>query len=433
MGNRIPISKLTRFEVFKRDKFICQYCGKKAPDVVLNVDHIDPVAEGGGNDLINLITSCFECNNGKRDKRLSDSSMIDKQRKQLEILQERREQLELMLEWKKSLSQFDNDVLDMVVNYINNKIAPHYLNASGSNTVSEWLKKFAVEKILDGIDDVAKKYLVQEHGKVTQESAEQFLKKVPSFIVVKDMPPLKQKVAYIKGICRNRLSYWDDRKGAILLSKYIKALQDYGWSDEEITEDLEKEVIILSKEAKNWSHWRGSLEKWIEDINNWVKPDNSISELREKFSKETLINHFNYDCMILEDKYKVLSYFGKMFQSFDEVLFSRTLDQSILYFISQMNNIYKFEDSIVSDDSFVSDFVAASELMTFFEVDLSNANYGMLGVLSDSAYGLVESIFAALYYPAKGYIKTEVTVLIDFYLQKFDANYNLVIDDDLPF
>ena len=100
---RKVLSKSLRFEIFKRDKFICQYCGGKAPEVVLNVDHIEPVSKGGTNELMNLITSCFACNSGKRDRKLDDSSVITKQRKQLELIQERREQIELMFEWKKSL------------------------------------------------------------------------------------------------------------------------------------------------------------------------------------------------------------------------------------------------------------------------------------------------------------------------------------------
>lgn len=91
MAKRTGLTKKIRFEIFKRDKFTCQYCGAKAPEVVLNVDHIDPVANGGSNDIINLITSCFDCNSGKRDKLLQDSSVLEKQRAQLELLQERRE------------------------------------------------------------------------------------------------------------------------------------------------------------------------------------------------------------------------------------------------------------------------------------------------------------------------------------------------------
>jgi hypothetical protein len=68
----MAVSVRTRFEVFKRDDFTCQYCGKKSPEVVLEVDHIVPRAVGGGDDLVNLRTSCWACNSGKSDKPLSE-------------------------------------------------------------------------------------------------------------------------------------------------------------------------------------------------------------------------------------------------------------------------------------------------------------------------------------------------------------------------
>jgi predicted restriction endonuclease len=55
----------TRFHIFKRDNFRCQYCGRSSDDVQLEVDHIIPVSKGGSNDVDNLITSCRECNRGK--------------------------------------------------------------------------------------------------------------------------------------------------------------------------------------------------------------------------------------------------------------------------------------------------------------------------------------------------------------------------------
>lgn len=62
---RKSLSKKTRFEVFKRDGFACQYCGAHPPSVVLHADHIAPVVDGGGNDIDNLVTSCEPCNLGK--------------------------------------------------------------------------------------------------------------------------------------------------------------------------------------------------------------------------------------------------------------------------------------------------------------------------------------------------------------------------------
>lgn len=70
---RKPISSKARFEVFKRDKFTCQYCGAHPPAVVLHVDHIHPVAEGGTNDEDNLVTACENCNLGKGARLLSST------------------------------------------------------------------------------------------------------------------------------------------------------------------------------------------------------------------------------------------------------------------------------------------------------------------------------------------------------------------------
>jgi hypothetical protein len=62
-----------RFKVLSRDGFTCQYCGRgprKDPSVILNVDHIKPIAKGGTHTEDNLVTSCRECNIGKGDARV---------------------------------------------------------------------------------------------------------------------------------------------------------------------------------------------------------------------------------------------------------------------------------------------------------------------------------------------------------------------------
>ncbi len=42
-----PVGPKQRFDILRRDKFTCQYCGRSAPDVELHVDHIIPRAKGG--------------------------------------------------------------------------------------------------------------------------------------------------------------------------------------------------------------------------------------------------------------------------------------------------------------------------------------------------------------------------------------------------
>ena len=233
MAKREDIGKKLRFEVFKRDKFTCQYCGAKSPEVVLNVDHIDPVANGGSNELINLITSCFSCNSGKSDRKLNDTSVVEKQRKQLELIQERREQIELMLEWKKSLSNFENELIEMISSYVNSKIHPRILNENGKRFIIQWLKKFDVEKILEAIDISSNQYLIFKNDEPDPASVELFLSKIGGVLNVRQRSPIDQQIAYIKGIARKRLSYFDEKWGSIILSNYVEALQKH-YSEPEV-------------------------------------------------------------------------------------------------------------------------------------------------------------------------------------------------------
>ncbi|MBR8836586.1 MAG: HNH endonuclease [Stigonema ocellatum SAG 48.90 = DSM 106950] len=62
---RIPIPKEVRKYVYQRDKYHCQSCGKTHLDTDLTIDHIIPLARGGTNDISNLQTLCFTCNQRK--------------------------------------------------------------------------------------------------------------------------------------------------------------------------------------------------------------------------------------------------------------------------------------------------------------------------------------------------------------------------------
>lgn len=77
---RIAISKTNRFKILSRDNYACQYCGNKAPDVVLEIDHKIPVSKGGTNDFDNLVTSCFDCNRGKSNKHVAVSKSYEERK-----------------------------------------------------------------------------------------------------------------------------------------------------------------------------------------------------------------------------------------------------------------------------------------------------------------------------------------------------------------
>ena len=65
--------KLTRREIFRRDNYTCQYCGKET--VSLTVDHVLPRHLGGKYLWTNIVAACPSCNLRKGGRRLEDSHM----------------------------------------------------------------------------------------------------------------------------------------------------------------------------------------------------------------------------------------------------------------------------------------------------------------------------------------------------------------------
>lgn len=206
----MAISKKTRFEVFKRDSFTCQYCGRKAPDVILEIDHVHPKAEGGTDDLMNLITACRECNRGKGPRTLSDDSVIEKRRRQLEELQERKEQIEMMVEWQRSLADVEGHATESVSGFWSGLLNDRFsLTESGQREVRKLIDRFGLDELLEAMRIAVNRYVEHdEEGVPTSESVGNAFDK-------------------LGGICFNRKRYREDpsaeavdRAFAVFLNAY---------------------------------------------------------------------------------------------------------------------------------------------------------------------------------------------------------------------
>lgn len=75
----IPSARMpafTRFNVFLRDSFTCQYCGQRRATPELTFDHVVPRARGGKTSWDNVVTACGPCNLRKGSKMPRDCGMI---------------------------------------------------------------------------------------------------------------------------------------------------------------------------------------------------------------------------------------------------------------------------------------------------------------------------------------------------------------------
>ena len=74
----IPLKKripFTRFNLFLRDHFKCQYCDLKFKASELTFDHVVSRANGGLTDWNNVVSACFKCNNKKGSLNFKDANM----------------------------------------------------------------------------------------------------------------------------------------------------------------------------------------------------------------------------------------------------------------------------------------------------------------------------------------------------------------------
>jgi len=254
MAKRKAISTRTRFEVFKRDSFKCQYCGSSAPDVLLEVDHINPVANGGTNDILNLITACEKCNGGKSDKLLSANDAMDKKRSQLELMQQRREQLDMMFQWQESLADITGDVVkrlaDKWTEYTKYCLAPH-----GLTMLKKWVKKFPLEDILEAMDIAVDSYLkFDKTGQAIHESVDNAFTKMGGICHYKSVErkdPDLREIYRVRSILRNR-GYVNEGQIVPLLRRAIQN-----------NVDMEK-LRAFAAQSKSWSHFRDTIYQFCE-------------------------------------------------------------------------------------------------------------------------------------------------------------------------
>ena len=251
MTKRKSLSKSVRFEVFKRDSFKCQYCGKSAPDVVLEVDHIIPVSKGGDNDISNLITACFDCNRGKRDKKLTDKQSVKLQKEELDKLNARREQLEMIAEWRKELLNLMNESIDKIVEIINQEFyLDIHLTDYGRRNFSKCIKKYGFKETLNSSLIAFGKY----------NDIETAFNKIEGILYMRKLEyENPEKAVYVRllSLVKRRFNYYNHKVAYCLIDKLFQMGYDECVFDEE-------EITKLIYSCSNWAEFKNKMNLEIE-------------------------------------------------------------------------------------------------------------------------------------------------------------------------
>lgn len=200
----MAVAKRIRFEVFKRDAFQCQYCGRKPPEIVLEVDHIVARANGGQDDISNLLTACFDCNRGK------GATVLDSAPRSLapnlEELKEKRDQMvaynQFLLE-----RQLEAETAIASVSYAFSWHFPGWVPgpAFEAHTIKRFLELLPMVKVVEAMDKACLKFRKEYDvtGRKTNEK--------DSWIAECQRRDRGSALRYFCGICWNWIKHPEKR------------------------------------------------------------------------------------------------------------------------------------------------------------------------------------------------------------------------------
>jgi hypothetical protein len=150
MTERVGLSKRTRFEVFKRDGFVCVYCGAHPPQALMECDHVIPVVAGGTNDIENLVTACQDCNRGKGPIELSvlPQSVADK----LVEAEEREAQVRAYYEILQARKDRQDEEMWAIANVFMDRFRDDSIQRSRLDSISMFLKRLDYFEVLEAME-----------------------------------------------------------------------------------------------------------------------------------------------------------------------------------------------------------------------------------------------------------------------------------------
>jgi len=173
-NQREAIPKSVRVQVLERDHFRFVYCGQSPAvdnDVLLEVDHIHPVAKGGDNDPLNLQTLCWDCNAGKSDKTPGEIAKVRGSYKEAEAQQEKREQLEQIAEWYQRLRDNDRNAARTAVEHFSFYAGSASDYSPREQDLIKHIRQFGIDEVMTAIDIAGTQYVVTNAtGEVVPES-----------------------------------------------------------------------------------------------------------------------------------------------------------------------------------------------------------------------------------------------------------------------
>lgn len=199
-------SKL-RFEIFKKDLFTCQYCGRSAPEVELQVEHIIAKANGGTDDIDNLMTSCSQCNYAKNANPISDklytTNLFEKHIKDISDIKKRKAQFELITLYKKELAELESmevkEILSLIPEDTTNQYSQHAFR------IKNLIKKYGFNIVYDATERCVNKLFDTDTKILLAWRVDFYLPIMCKILVDKDIDINSFEIKYLIEVIKEKL------------------------------------------------------------------------------------------------------------------------------------------------------------------------------------------------------------------------------------
>ena len=162
--------------------------------------------------------------------------------------------------------------LDEFIALVDSRIAPYSVSANGRNNLAKIYDKFPSDILRESVDIGAAQYFkYNKEGVLTKKSVEMFLDKLGGIAYNKTLTPIEQRIGYIKRRGAEVYNTWDPDEVEDVLQAYVNTLRRDEWSEEDILEDLKKEVPKLFTRRPSMRSWINAISDWMKDIEEDIK------------------------------------------------------------------------------------------------------------------------------------------------------------------
>lgn len=362
--DKTPLTPSLQRLILERDEFTCTECRRQVPKVLLFIDRIlSPESEEALGDVPEedkytcLCEECYKQTHGHLQIKPATRTA------------ERRRQLEMLMEWHQEKGYLESDTIAYLIDYINGKIEPFSLSKSGEKDIRVAIKKSNFTDALNAVDETFDRYVTYDNGEdLNRASVGKFIGKIGGYLYINSLPPVEKEMYHVLNCCKARFRYWDQPEAKRLVLDYIEALREQHWTDEQILEDLKKELLRVSNEKKNWSEWKGFVLKWTSDIKGWGKDkgtvQSSIDRLRYEGTK--LTDTLDIDINFANEAFQVIKLFYDHFAGSTPegwTALSAYIEDALMRFLLDMREeFHQIKGIPVEKESYLDDYIDSGSL-----------------------------------------------------------------------